>query len=93
MVRRRGHGEHFEPQYKFWDLATQSQTVSTVEFFFLAMAMYPEVQRKAQTEIDAAVGPLRLPDFNDRDSLPYINAMMKELLRWHPVSPQGILIF
>jgi cytochrome P450 len=53
------------------------------------MAMYPEVQRKAQAEIDAVVGPHRLPGYNDRDSLPYVNAMMKELLRWHPVGPLG----
>jgi cytochrome P450 len=53
------------------------------------MAMYPEVQRKAHAEIDAVVGQHRLPDFNDRDSLPYVNAMMKEVMRWNPVAPLG----
>jgi cytochrome P450 len=56
------------------------------------MAMYPDVQRKAHAEIDAVVGQRRLPDFSDRDSLPYVNAIMKELLRWHPAAPQGNLI-
>ena len=58
--------------------------------FFLAMALYPEVQKKAQQELDAVVGGERLPDFSDRQSLPYINALVKELLRWHPATPMGV---
>ena len=51
------------------------------------MALYPEVQKKAQAEIDTIVGPNRLPDFHDRPSLPYINAVIKELARWNLVVP------
>lgn len=58
--------------------------------FFLAIALYPEVQKKAQKELDAVVGTERLPDFSDRPSLPYVNAIIKELLRWHPVTPLGV---
>ena len=58
--------------------------------FFLAMALYPEVQRKAQKELDAVVGTKRLPDFSDQPSLPYIAAIVKELLRWHPATPMGV---
>ena len=53
------------------------------------MALYPEVQKKAQAEIDAVVGPNRLPDFHDRPSLPYINAVVKESSRWNLVLPFG----
>ena len=53
------------------------------------MALYPEAQKKAQAEIDAVVGPNRLPDFQDRHSLPYINAVVKELSRWNLVVPLG----
>jgi Cytochrome P450 len=53
------------------------------------MALYPEVQKKAQAEIDAVVGPNRLPDFHDRPSLPYINAVVKESSRWNLVAPLG----
>ena len=53
------------------------------------MALYPEVQKKAQAEIDAVVGPNRLPDFHDRLSLPYINAVVKESSRWNVVAPLG----
>jgi len=60
---------------------------SAVQTLFLAMALYPEVQKKAQAEIDAVVGPDRLPEFEDRPSLPYINAVVKELMRWNLVTP------
>ena len=61
------------------------------------MALYPDVQKKAQAEIDTVVGPNRLPDFRDRPSLPYINAVVKESSRWNLVLPVGgpfiIIIF
>ncbi|KAG2058823.1 cytochrome P450 [Suillus hirtellus] len=63
--------------------------VSTIYAFFLAMTLFPEVQKKAQAEIDAVIGPDRLPSFADQDSLPYIGALIKEALRWHSVAPTG----
>jgi len=54
------------------------------------MANYPEVQAKAQAELDAFVGPDRLPEFSDRADLPYVNAIISEILRWQPVVPMGI---
>jgi len=53
------------------------------------MQLYPEVQRKAQEEIDRVVGRDRLPTISDRPNLPYIEAVIKELLRWNPVAPLG----
>lgn len=58
--------------------------------FFLAMAKYPEVQRRAQAELDAVVGPERLPAFDDKPSLPYITAIIKECIRWRITLPLGI---
>ncbi|KAF8465421.1 cytochrome P450 [Gautieria morchelliformis] len=63
--------------------------VHTLHTFILAMLISPEVQKKAQAELDAVVGPNRLPEFEDRNSLPYINAICKETLRWHPLVPLG----
>ncbi|KAI8974507.1 cytochrome P450 [Trametes punicea] len=65
-------------------------TNAAVHAFFLAMAMHPQVQRKAQAELDAVVGPDRLPDFSHQRSLPYVNATLKEVLRWHVVGPIGV---
>ncbi|KAA8652899.1 cytochrome P450 [Aspergillus tanneri] len=64
-------------------------TLSTMSYLFLAMILYPEAQEKAQEEIDRVVGTHRLPRFEDRDKLPYINALVKEILRWHPVGAIG----
>ncbi|KAH9849795.1 cytochrome P450 [Lenzites betulinus] len=63
---------------------------STLQTFFLAMALYPEVQRKAQAELDAVIGTDRLPEFADQDSLPYIHAVVQECLRWQNVFPLGL---
>lgn len=64
-------------------------TVSAVYSFFLAMTLFPDVQKRAQAEIDAVVGPGRLPSFADRSSLPYTEALVKEVLRWNVVLPTG----
>ena len=49
--------------------------------FILAIVTHPEVQVKGQREIDSVVSRERLPDFNDRPFLPYITAIVKEVLR------------
>jgi hypothetical protein len=56
------------------------------------MALYPEVLKKAQEEIDAVVGNQRLPQLLDRVNLPYIDAVVREVLRWNVVGPTGNLI-
>ena len=46
--------------------------------------------RKAHVELDAVVGPDRLPDFSDRASLPYVDAVIKEMIRWHNSTPMSL---
>jgi cytochrome P450 len=62
-------------------------SVSAMGTFCLAMVQYPHVQAKAQAEIDALLHGSRLPTFEDFASLPYLNAIVKEVLRWNPVVP------
>ncbi|THH33486.1 hypothetical protein EUX98_g687 [Antrodiella citrinella] len=45
-------------------------TVSATSSFFLAMVLYPEVQKKAQREVDKVLGGTRLPTFSDISSIP-----------------------
>lgn len=52
-----------------------------------AMIHYPEVQRKAQAQIDEVVGPGRSPQWSDLKRLPYINMIAKEGHRWRPITP------
>ncbi|KAF3198817.1 hypothetical protein TWF106_004105 [Orbilia oligospora] len=64
-------------------------TVAALAFFFRTMMFHPEVQRKAQEEIDRVIGNDRLPGFNDRVDLPYVEAVFKESLRFNPIVPAG----
>nr|BED42964.1 cytochrome P450 monooxygenase [Trametes versicolor] len=62
-------------------------TVAALSTFLLCMMLFPEVQKKAQAEIDKVIGGDRLACIEDRDSLPYVVAVLKEVLRWRPVVP------
>ncbi|KAJ7244875.1 cytochrome P450 [Mycena rebaudengoi] len=64
-------------------------TAASVTSFFLAMATHPDFQTKAQEEIDSVVGTHRLPEFEDRPSLPYVEAVYREVMRWKPIAPLG----
>jgi len=70
-------------------LHVPAQTVYTKEVFFLAMTLHPDIQRRAQAELDSVTGGTRLPSYEDRPNLPYINAIVKEVMRWNPVTPAG----
>lgn len=65
------------------------KTVSTIYAFFMAMQLYPNIQTKAQAEIDSVLGSDRMPSIADRPRLPYVDAVVKELLRWNSVVPLG----
>ena len=54
------------------------------------MAMHPSVQIKAHQELDMIVGTGRLPEFDDLDSMPFLDAVYMESLRWVPVVPMGV---
>ncbi|KAK0449604.1 cytochrome P450 [Desarmillaria tabescens] len=65
------------------------QTPSALTSFILAMAVYPQVQKKAQAEIDSLTRG-RLPMIMDRNRLPYVSAIVKEVWRWNPSVPLGL---
>jgi len=64
-------------------------SASTMTTFILAMTLHPEAQKRAQAELDAVLGD-RLPTFADKDDLPFVTAVMKEVLRWIPVLPLAV---
>jgi hypothetical protein len=66
------------------------ESASAITSLFLALILFPRVQRRAQAELDAIIGRDRLPTFDDRPHLPYIGALCKELLRWKMVTPVGM---
>ena len=52
--------------------------------------LHPEIQQRAQQDIDSVVGSDRLPQFSDRNALPYLDFIVAECLRWNPVGPLGV---
>jgi len=70
--------------------AGSDTTVSSLSSLFLALVLYPEVQKRAQAELDLVVSRDRMPTYDDKPRLPYIEAISKELLRWHMVAPTGL---
>jgi cytochrome P450 len=64
-------------------------TSTTLKWWVLAMVAFPEVQHQAQAELDTVVGRTRLPTFADAPRLPYVRAVIKEVLRWRPAVERG----
>ncbi|KAH9168015.1 cytochrome P450, partial [Lactarius sanguifluus] len=65
-------------------------SASTTTSLFVALTLYPEVQRRAQAQINSVESRDRLPTFEDRSRLPYIEAICKELIRWQIIGPLGV---
>ncbi|KAI9444580.1 cytochrome P450 [Lactarius indigo] len=68
-------------------VAGAETTSTTMNWWAVAMIAHPEVQKRAQLELDAVVGRSRAPTFSDAPNLPYIQAIVKEVLRWRPPLP------
>lgn len=58
------------------------QMVSVMRTFVLAMVLHPEVLAKAQEEMDRVIGSERLPDWDDREALTYLDCVIKEVYRY-----------
>ncbi|KAF8152097.1 cytochrome P450 [Mycena galopus ATCC 62051] len=71
-------------------IAGVDTTSATLCVFIMAMALHPEVVRKARNEIDTVVGLGCLPGFEHRSALPYCEAVIREISRWRPVGPLGL---
>ncbi|KZT03201.1 cytochrome P450 monooxygenase [Laetiporus sulphureus 93-53] len=65
-------------------------TATSLKSFVLAMTLFPEACSKAQEEIDRVIGNSRLPEFEDRESLPYVDCLLREVYRWNPPAPLGL---
>ncbi|KAH8116039.1 cytochrome P450 [Phellopilus nigrolimitatus] len=70
--------------------AGHDTTKTVISTFFLLMTLHPRVATRAQEEIDRVVGANRLPTFDDRPNLPYIDCILKELYRINPPGPLGV---
>lgn len=66
------------------------QTSSFVTTFILAMALYPELAKRAQAEMEVVVGSDQLPNLNHRQALPFVDALVQETMRSFPPLPLGM---
>ncbi|KAL1744516.1 cytochrome P450 [Schizophyllum fasciatum] len=71
-------------------IGAMDTTVATILNFTLDMLANPEVQRRAQAELDSVLAPGQLPEFGDEERLPYITAIMRETMRLYPVAPMAL---
>ncbi|GKZ36943.1 hypothetical protein AbraIFM66950_008208 [Aspergillus brasiliensis] len=62
---------------------------SYLRLLLMTCPLYPDAVRKAQAELDTVVGSERLPTFDDMTHLPYLDAFLKELIRWRPLAALG----
>lgn len=69
--------------------AGSESTSTVINNWLLACLLFPNVVKQAQEELDRVVGKDRLPSFEDEPNLPYIRAMVKESLRWRPITKIG----
>ena len=65
-------------------------SASILASFVLAMVLHPDIQKKAQAEIDRAVPEDRVPDMSDFERLPYVTSIIKEVQRWRPIVGIGV---
>ena len=70
--------------------AGSTTTTALVNSFIFAMCTHPDVAAKVQAEIDAQVGRDRIPTLEDRKVMPYMEAVLQEVIRFYPVFPLGL---
>ncbi|TXG51628.1 hypothetical protein EZV62_024152 [Acer yangbiense] len=58
-----------------------------LEWILARMVLHPDIQAKAQSEIDSVVGTSGFMSDSDLPNLPYLHAIVKETLRMHPPGP------
>ncbi|KAG2115720.1 cytochrome P450 [Suillus discolor] len=69
--------------------AGMETTATVLQTFLLAMVLFPDIQVRARAEIDQVVRHDKMPCLDDRASLPYIDAILREVMRWYPITPLG----
>ncbi|ESK83389.1 o-methylsterigmatocystin oxidoreductase [Moniliophthora roreri MCA 2997] len=71
-------------------VAGYDTSMTALEWLIVAMLTFPDVQRRIHEEIDTVIGQTRIPTLADMENLPYMRAVVKEVLRWRPPVPIGV---
>ncbi|KAK7793940.1 hypothetical protein R5R35_007703 [Gryllus longicercus] len=96
-MRKEGRGKEFSFTAKQLQivgadilLASSTTTTSTLSFAVRALLHHPEVLRRCQKELDEVVGQCRLPTLDDRPNMPFIEATLRETMRFNTLLPMGL---
>ncbi|KAF8131873.1 cytochrome P450 [Boletus edulis] len=94
-AKKRLSDEELLAQMRTLLIAGHETTAATISFILLELARHPRVQsrlrdeiRKTETTIRARSDPQLT--VTDLDAMPYLNAVIKEGLRFHPIGPHPI---
>ncbi|KAH7325471.1 cytochrome P450 [Rhizoctonia solani] len=90
LINRDALFQGVPPRYSLQAVSHEISTVGLIWSFILMVSLYPETAKLARDEIDTIVGRDRIPELKDRDSMPYMEALLQEVMRLCPVGPLGI---
>jgi len=90
-LKATGGVDRVELSFILGNLYEASHTTTMVlEVFVMASVLHQDAVSRAQEDLDKVVGLNRLPTFDDMPKLPFVDAFIREVLRWRPVTPGGM---
>ncbi|CAL1714231.1 unnamed protein product [Somion occarium] len=71
-------------------MAGADTTAVFLRWFIACMVTYPDIQKRAQQEVDEVIGLDKSPVLDDIEKLPYLRAIIKEVHRFRPITPTAV---
>ncbi|XP_056159091.1 cytochrome P450 71AU50-like [Syzygium oleosum] len=68
-------------------VASMDTSATTIEWAMAELIKHPSAMKKLQEELEKAVGLNRAVEESDTDGLDYLDMVIKEAMRLHPVAP------
>ncbi|KAK1371691.1 putative flavonoid 3'-monooxygenase [Heracleum sosnowskyi] len=79
--------DRFDVKAILMDMFAADTTSTTIEWIFSEILRHPRVMKKVQKELEQVVGMDKMVEESDLESLEYLNIIIKEAMRLHPVAP------
>ncbi|KAJ7512021.1 cytochrome P450 [Mycena galericulata] len=93
LISNMGLSQEEFPVFSYGGFTLVEAGSDTVAAFLLSLvlilALHPEHQERARREVESVVGSTRLPELDDFERMPFVNALIKEAIRIRPSFPIG----